>query len=143
MMRQVAVARRQPERTEQAHVIKLYRAIGATVFVMGTSRRKGARCPQCQAFVPNRDHGTHQTPGIPDLFVLLPPVPRVSSTPEPLFHEVKAPGGRLRPEQQQFRAQCLDAGVLHVVGGLNAAIEFLVRTGRARPESFPHYRVVR
>lgn len=135
------MARRHPlEKTEQANVVQLYRSIGATVFVSGTTRRKGDRCPSCKAFVPNRDHGTHQTPGIPDLFVFLPPAPRISSTPEPLFHEVKAVGGRLRPEQQQFRERCLDAGVLHVVGGLDAAIEFLVRTGRARTESFPHYR---
>ncbi len=138
------MARRHPlEKTEQANVVKLYRSIGATVFVSGTTRRKGDRCPQCKAFVPNRDHGTHQTAGIPDLFVFLPPAPNRSSTPEPLFHEVKAVGGRLRPEQQQFRQQCLASGVLHVVGGLDAAIEFLVRTGRARTESFPHYRLTK
>lgn len=136
----MAPRRQQPERTEQQHVVKLYRSIGAAVYVLGTTRQRGERCPHCKAFVPNTDHGTHQTPGVPDLFVFLPPAPRISRVPELLFHEVKAPRGRMSDEQKAFREACLQSSTAHVVGGLDAAIEFLVRTGRARTESFPYYR---
>lgn len=139
------MARRKPvqhERTEQAHVIKLYRSIGATVYVLGTTRSRGSRCPHCHQFVPNTDHGTHQTPGISDLVVVLPPTHRASQRrAELLFHEVKARHGRMSTEQQTFRDLVLSTGTAHhVVGGLDAAIEFLVRAGRVRTESFPHYR---
>ncbi len=137
----MAQRRKQPERTEQAHVIKLYRSIGAAVYVIGTTRKRGEICPHCKTFVPNTDHGTRQTPGLADLLVFLAPHPRVSFAPELLFHEVKAPRGRMSDEQKAFREACIQASVAHVVGGLDAAIEFLVRTGRARTESFPHYRL--
>lgn len=127
----MATVRRKPvqrEKTEQAHVVKLYRSIGAAVYIMGTRRRAGDF------------QGTMQTPGIPDLMLFLPPVPGKTMEPALLFHEVKAARGRLSAEQKAFRDACRAAGVFHVVGGLDAAIEFLVRTGRARTESFPHYR---
>jgi hypothetical protein len=34
-----------------------------------------------------------------------------------LWIEVKASGGRLRPEQAAFRDRCLEAGVADIVGG--------------------------
>lgn len=81
--------RRQPERAIQAHVVRLLRHVGCTVWVLGTTRRRGDY------------HGTMQTAGLPDVIAFLPRAGGV------LFVEVKAPGGRLRPEQAQFRACCL------------------------------------
>lgn len=131
--------RQQSERTEQANVIKLYRAVGGKVYVIGTTRKKGERCPHCKQFVPNTDHGTHQTPGLADLLVFFETRGDVPGAV--LFHEVKAARGRLSDDQKVFRALCQATATAHVVGGLDAAIEFLVRTGRARTESFPHYRL--
>lgn len=135
--------RQQPERAEQAHVIRLYRTVGGKVYVIGTTRKKGERCPHCHQFVPNTDHGTHQTPGLADLLVFFEDrvIEGRGTVPGALlFHEVKAPRGRLSDDQKVFRALCAATATAHVSGGLDAAIEFLVRTGRARTESFPHYR---
>jgi hypothetical protein len=54
--------------------------------------------------------------------------------------EVKASGGRLRPEQVAFRQACGEADVAHLVGGLDAVIAWLVDRGYIRAESVPHYR---
>lgn len=125
-------------KAEQQHVVALYRSVGAQVYVLGTTRRKGDRCPHCQAFVPNRDHGTHQTPGVPDLAVFLPP--KGAEPARFVWHEVKAGSGRLSGDQTIFRDWCTATDSEHVVGGLDAAIAYLVRVGRAKTTQFPHYR---
>lgn len=126
-------------KAEQQHVVALYRSVGAQVYVLGTTRRKGDRCPSCHAFVPNRDHGTHQTPGVADLAVFLPH--RGADDPARfVWHEVKAGSGRLSREQAIFREWCTATELEHVVGGLDAAIAYLVRIGRAKTTQFPHYR---
>lgn len=118
---------RVPEKTEQAHGVQLLRTIGAKVWVLGTVRRRGDF------------PGTMQTPGIADVLAFLPvrgqPNQRVF-----LAWECKAAGGRLRPEQQEFRDACLDAGVRHLVGGYDALIAWLVEYGHVKAESFPYYR---
>ena len=121
------------ERVEQAHIVQLLRSLGAAVYVLGTVRRRG-------------DYpGTMQTPGLPDLYVVLPPARLPATRPtlrghSPLWVEVKAQGGRLRPAQVAFQAQCIVAGVPHVVGGLDAVIAYLIAGGWLAAASVPHYR---
>lgn len=100
-----------PEKAVQASIVKLLRSIGATVYVLGGNRPKG-------------DHpGTRQTPGIPDLYVHIPYVG--SDASEHFWVEVKAKGGKLRPEQAAFMVLCHDAGMRHIVGGLDEVLAFL------------------
>lgn len=117
--------RRQPERAAQAAIVRLLAAVGCAVYVLGTTRRRGDY------------HGTMQTPGLPDLFVFLP---RGLGT---LWIEVKAPGGRLRPEQRLFRQRCVEAGQPHVVGGYQAVVDELRRCGLLRDDQVPAYRVTK
>lgn len=120
--------RRQPEKVEQQHVVQLLRSIGCRVWVTGVHRRTGDY------------QGTMMTPGLPDVIAFLPRALGV------LFVEVKAEGGRLRPEQAEFRKLAIDvefAGgrVYHVVGGLDAVIVRLVAMGLVREDAVPHYRI--
>jgi len=121
----------QRERGEQDGIVKLLRSLGAKVYVSGTTRRAGDF------------HGTMQTPGIPDLEAFLP---RRSSqgdlSRELLKVEVKAAGGRLRPEQAEYRDLCGDADVHHVVGGIDDVVAWLIAHGYLRPAQVPHYRVM-
>jgi hypothetical protein len=122
----------QREKIEQSHIAQLLRTVGAKVYVVGTRRRR-------EDF-----QGTMQTPGLADLVAFLPPGRSVNSggdlRAELLFIECKAAGGRLRPEQREFREHCLDAEVAHVVGDLNAVIAWLLARGRLRGDNVPHYR---
>jgi hypothetical protein len=119
--------RRQPERAEQRAIVQLLAHVGCRTWTLGTTRRRGDY------------HGTNQSPGLPDIIAHLPDGGGV------LFVEVKAPGGRLRPEQRDFRELCLlcrsPFGVHHVVGGLDAVIAYLVRLGLLKAEQVAHYRV--
>lgn len=114
------------ERSVQQQIVHTLRVLGATVYVSGTTRRKGDF------------QGTMQTPGIPDLEAFLPG--RGPHPPCLLKIEVKAVGGRLRPEQAQYREHCLRAGVAHVVGGLDDVLAWLIREGYIREDQVPHYR---
>lgn len=121
-----------PEKVEQQHIVQLLRTIGGRVYVLGTRRRRGDY------------QGTMQTPGVPDMMAFLPP----RSKADPfrhmlLFVECKARGGRLRPEQQDFRALCEVSDVAHVVGTLDAVIAWLVRAEYVTVDQFPHYRTQR
>lgn len=149
MMRRSA-APRVSEKSEQAHIVQLLRSLGARVYIIGTTRRRG-------------DHqGTMQTPGIPDLMAFLPlrswgKCPCSGTDVSEctcdscganrtvrdvlLFIECKAKGGRLRPEQATFRALAQAARIAHVVGDLNAVIEWCIENGYLRPDSVPHYRL--
>ena len=121
------MTRRQPERAEQRGIVRLLQHIGARCWVIGTTRRRGDY------------HGTMQTPGLPDLIAHLPRGQGV------LFVEVKAKGGRLRPEQAEFRMACTACAppyqVHHVVGGLDSVIAYLVHLGLLKAEQVPHYRL--
>ena len=130
----------QREKVEQAHVVSLLRTIGATVYVLGTRRRRGDF------------PGTMQTPGIPDLLAFLPGQKFVPYARQPivppdrrasvlLFVEVKAAGGRLRPEQGAFRQLAREAEIAHVVGGLNDVIAWCVEHGYLSRDSVAHYRL--
>jgi hypothetical protein len=113
---------RQTEKGVQVAVVQLLRAIRSQVYVLGTRRRRGEH------------QGTMQTPGLPDVIAFLPRALGV------VFVEVKAPSGRLRPEQAAFRESCLalsyDGGsVYHVVGGVDALLPLLRGLNLVRPEN--------
>jgi hypothetical protein len=126
-----APARAKPvprEKYEQANGVHLLRSLGATVYVLGTRRRQG-------------DHpGTMQTPGIPDIYAFLPFDATRGWTARFVWWEVKAAGGRLRPEQAHFQTLCAIADVDHVAGDVNALVAYLIRRGRLKPESVAYYR---
>lgn len=121
---------RVPEKVVQQHALNLLRNVGARVWVLGTRRRRGDF------------PGTMQTPGIADVFAILPPPPLKSDrrSPVPLWFECKAAGGRLRPEQAEFRTACLEAELAHVVGGVDELMSFLVRGGWLKSQNVPHYK---
>jgi hypothetical protein len=112
------------EKAEQAAIVRLLRTLGATVYVLGTVRRKG-------------DHpGTMQTPGICDVLAFLPTSLRTNMV---LAIEVKAHGGRLRPAQEEFRAVCELSPVAYVTGGLDAVIAWLREHGYLKSANvWPH-----
>lgn len=115
--------RRQPEKAEQAAIVKLLRGIGCAVYVLGTRRRAGDY------------QGTMQSVGVPDLYTILP---RHTGT---LWVEVKAAGGRATPEQRAFQAACQACGQAHVLGGQNAVIAWLLEHGYIHEGQVPHYRL--
>lgn len=109
---------RVPERVIQAQVVSLLRSIGARVYVLGTVRPKGDT------------PGTRQSKGIPDLYAFLPPLPYTDPNSwKPVWIEVKAKGGRLRPEQAEFRDTCVKANHRHIVGGLDDVVAYLQQRG--------------
>lgn len=109
--------RRQLERTEQAEIVKLLRTLGASVYVLGTTRKRGD-------FM-----GTMQTPGIPDLYAVMPPKqPMVFR--HAVWIEVKAANGKLSEAQRQFqRDALLTIGIGYVTGGCDAVIQWLQENG--------------
>lgn len=126
-MRRTAKTGRVSEKVEQQHIVQLLRSIGAAVYVLGHPSPNDGRTHR----------GTGQTPGVPDLMAFMPEYGPL------LFIEVKAKGGRLRPEQAAFRdyvvahvGEC----AAHIVGGLDDVIEWLILHGWLKPENVPHYR---
>lgn len=115
------------EKTEQAHIVQLLTGLGARVWVLGTRRPRGDF------------QGTRQTPGIPDLYAVIPHRQRGISTA--LWVECKAAGGRLRPEQVAFQQACHQAQVAHVVGGLDAVIGWLLQGEFIEARQVPWYRL--
>lgn len=135
------VAPRVSEKAVQAQIVHALRSVGAVVYVLGRPPRKET------AYM-----GTGQTAGIPDLYVLLPNAPW-RPTPESggfatyglkshgahgLWIEVKAKGGRLRPQQAEFARLCHDAGHPHLVGGLDEVLAYLQERGYVKEVA--HYR---
>ncbi len=135
--------RQQPEKIEQAQIVKLWKWLSGDVYIIGTKRPRGKPCPKCGTFVPEFQ-GTCQTPGIPDLYGFLPaptlPI-RKYSRPVSLWLEAKAADGRLSPDQRIFRDHCVATGTLHVTGGLDDFIAFLIDGGWIRADQVAHYRV--
>jgi hypothetical protein len=116
--------RRHPERVIQAHIVRLLHHVGCQVYTLGTTRRRGDY------------QGTMQTPGLPDVLAFLPRALGV------LFVEVKAPKGRLRPEQALFRELCMAlvaSQVYHVTGGLDAVMLRLMQVGLLKPDQVAFY----
>ena len=117
------------EKEIQADIVQLLEAVGARVYKIGTTRKKG-------------DHqGTMQTPGIPDLCAFVPVTFALSlkgiAAPEPyrstswvqLWIEVKRPGETLSEAQDTFRANALKAGEEHVTGGVDEVLDWLKARG--------------
>jgi hypothetical protein len=106
---------RQPqvsEKQEQAAIVELLEAIGAKVYVLGTRRPKGDF------------QGTRQTPGIPDLYALLP-TSTDCDAPRALWIEVKAASGRMSQAQIDFALACGGRGIAHTTGGQDAVAAWL------------------
>ena len=116
------------EKVEQQHIVTLLRSIGATVYVLGHPSPRDGRTHR----------GTGQTPGVPDLWAFLPA--HAAQPARAIWIEVKATGGRLRPEQVEFRERCLTSGVSHLVGGLDTVIAFLVEHRWLKADNLPHYK---
>ena len=115
---------RQTERAIQAAGVRLLRHLG-TVLVFGTTRRRG-------------DYpGSMQTPGIPDVKVFLRA--RDGSPARGLWWEVKAPGGRVRPEQAAIHAAAVGCGEAVVVGGIDVLIGWLIAHGYVAESQVAHY----
>jgi hypothetical protein len=117
------------EKVVQQQVVSTLRSLGAAVYVLGTRR-------------PSGDYqGTRQTPGIPDVLAFVPCAAR--STIEQIWVECKAPGGRPTREQLEFRARCAQAGIAHIMGGLEELTAWLIERGIVRAERVPYYRLPR
>lgn len=130
------IARPKPrlEKFEQADGVQMLRSLGAHVYVLGHNRPRGDR------------PSTMQTPGVPDVHAFLPrpryPV-RAGGQFEPrrlVYWEVKRKGGKMRPEQIDYRQACIDAGIAHVVGDFNALLAWLVQEGYLRADQLPYDR---
>lgn len=105
---------RRLEKAEQADTIRLLSSMGAVVYVLGTRRRQG-------------DYpGTCQSPGLPDVLCFLR---EPGGLRRLLMLELKAKGGKLRPEQQTFRELCQAAKIDHVVGTCNEVVGWLTLNG--------------
>jgi len=117
------------EKVIQAQIVQALRTVGAAVYVLGRPPRHESA-----------HMGTGQTPGIPDLYVLLPKSP-TGVPAHGLWFEVKSVGGRLRPQQADFAALCGGANVKHLVGGLDVALSYLQQHGYVRETAY--YRRVR
>ena len=136
----MTVARSRPplEKVEQHQIVNLVRTMGGRVWVLGTRRRRG-------------DHqGTMQTPGLPDLWIVLPRVhgalnesrdqATLSHGGEGLWWEVKRNGGRRSPDQVDFADACALTGIGYGYGTLDDFIARMVAEGRLRSDRLPHYR---
>ena len=120
MMRRVPL-----EKHEQAAGVQLLRALGCTVYVLGTSRRKGDY------------QGTNQTPGLPDVLAMLPAARGV------LFWECKSQTGKASPAQLELQVlarACEErgCGVLHVLGTADTLIAKLIGMGLLRADQVSH-----
>ncbi len=117
--------------------------LGGRVYVSGTRRSRGRKCPTCQTFVAEHQ-GTRQTPGIPDLEVFLPLPPRrraAGDTSRVLLKvECKRTGERMTDDQVAYARLTTSAGIHHVAGDLNAVLAWAVQEGYVRAENVPHYR---
>jgi hypothetical protein len=117
-----------PEKAEQAQGVALLRSLGAWVGVLGTRR-------------PGGDYqGTCQTPGFPDVYAIIPRR-GAGGAETAVWWEVKSERGRLRPEQDDFRRRCFNAGHAHVTGGLSALMAWLVAAGFLKREQLPASRL--
>jgi hypothetical protein len=115
---------RASEQQEQAAIVELLKSIGAAVYVLGVKRKRGDY------------QGTMMSPGIPDLYAMLPAPPEnpvlpmhCQTDPCALWIECKRSGGRLRSEQAEFRRQCEAIGQPHIVGGVDDVLAFLQQHG--------------
>lgn len=105
------------EKHEQAAIVRLLTSMGASVFVLGTTRKR-TDWP-----------GTMQTAGVPDLLTFLkhPGDGRLELVVIECKRRLHA--STLSPAQKGFRDLCELAGVPHIVGGLDEVIAWLTARG--------------
>lgn len=116
------------EKVEQAHIVTLAQSLGAKAYVLGTRRKKG------------NHQGTMQTPGIPDLYLVLPAIERPSRRPATaLWWEVKSETGARSTEQLEFALLIEAAYMPYGFGPLKAFIKWLLDNGRMLPHQVAHY----
>lgn len=117
-MTRPAARRAHPERLEQQQIVQVLEWVGAKVYTLGTTRKRG-------------DHqGTMQTAGLADLLAFLPYEHRETRRGEQLLVvEVKSATGRMSDAQVEFAEHCNAAGIDHVVGGLAAVVRWLLDAG--------------
>jgi hypothetical protein len=111
---------RQPrisEKQEQQAIVDLLRLIGAKVYVLGTRR------PRTESY-----HGTCQTPGLPDIYAILPTM-GVKQWRHAMWIEVKRQGGRTRPEQLEFEEHTRDIGIAYFRGTADGFTAYLRSLG--------------
>jgi|ERR1700733_2453843 len=121
------------EKVVQQNIVNLLTALGGQVYVLGTRRSRR-----------DTDFGTHQTPGIPDLWCFLWAHPTFLTDRERvrgLWIECKAADGRASEPQKFFAARCAAARVNYVRGGVDEVIAWLIATGWVSPNQFAYYRV--
>lgn len=113
------IKRSSPEKAEQHRIRKLFESCGFKTYNLSQAR------------------ASKQTPGLPDLWLVNP------ETGDALWWECKAakPNGKpkpLRPEQSQFRDECLTCLVHHGWGTLTEAEAWLEAHGygKAHPGGF-------
>jgi hypothetical protein len=121
------------EKAVQAQIVACLHGVGASVWTLGTTRRKGdhpgtmqsAGLPDVMAFVPLTRAGCgaalpHSNPDVPFMALLLV--------------EIKRGGNAMSTSQQNFAwcAQQVGPPVHHVAGGLNEVLAWLVAMGRAK-----------
>ena len=111
-----------PEKIEQQRIVQHLRALGAAVYILGHPSPADGR----------RFRGTGQTPGVPDLYAMVPRAKCERAMMVPVWVEVKRKGGAVRPAQQVFREQCLDSGHAHVLGTHADVCAWLETLGYAR-----------
>ena len=121
------------ERHEQKNILNLVDQLGGVYQTIGTGHRQQF----CVCGVRTTDQGTRQSPGLPDLWIVLPPAPATrAATPNApwvaLWVEVKGKGGTLSPEQVECKYVNERAGVVHLVGGLDAFLAWLRAGGWVR-----------
>lgn len=112
------------EKTEQGSIVNLVEALGGVAYVLGS--RRAQYCGLCGG--KTTDPGTRQTEGIGDLAVFLPAPPKLRDPSAAWYFvwvECKGRGGVLSLEQVRFRNLCGAARVPHIVGGLDAFLEWM------------------
>jgi hypothetical protein len=126
----VRLRRQRPEDVEQNGIRELVAWMNGRTWVLGTRRRK------------DDYQGTNQTPGLADLWNVVPTTTRGAELLPALgfWWETKAPQGRRSPEQIAFGDACVMAGVPYGYGTLNDFIAWLIARGRLRPDQVAHYR---
>ena len=106
----------QLEKEIQADIVKLLETVGAAVYKIGTTRKKG-------------DHqGTMQTPGIPDLVAFVR-VPCSTPTVQVWIEVKRTTDSTMSDAQTTFRKHALEAYREHIVGGVDEVLSWLKARG--------------
>lgn len=106
------------EKVVQSNIIQLLHTVNAVVYTLGVRRPRGDY------------QGTCMSPGLPDLYVLLPARGNVRA--HAVWIEVKVRGARLRPQQVEFATLCGGAGIPHLVGDVDVVLRYLQEHGYVR-----------